>query len=82
MKSVLYVLSIDAFFINIAWEIVMLLWSEINKNIFPWYFFNMDISVAIALVCFKFSHIILDIYMEGTVSQIFDIGSSSYFIKM
>ena len=37
--------------------------------------------MAIALVCFKFSHIILDVYMEGTVSQIFDIGSSSYFIK-
>ena len=45
-------------------------------HIFDIYFFNMDISLIIALICLKFCMYILKMYMEGRVSQIFDIGFS------
>ena len=59
----------------------MLLWPEINKNIFPDIFFCMEILVTITPVGLKCLHIILDMYMEGTVSQIVYMGSSLYFMK-
>ena len=42
--------------------------------IFPVYFFNMDISVIIALISLKTCMCIAGICMEGTVSQIFELG--------
>ena len=47
----------------------------------PDIFFNMDFSVTIALIVFKFLHTFLNICMEGTMSQIFYMGPSFYFKK-
>ena len=60
---------------------IILLYREIEKCLFSLYVLNMDISVTIAPTYFKFRYIALDICMEGTVSQIFDIVYSFYFIK-
>ena len=49
-------------------------------HIFDIYFFNMDISLIIALICLKICMYILKMYMEGSVSQIVDIGFSFCFI--
>ena len=43
-------------------------------------FLNMDNSVNIKTRLVKFDVLILDIMMEGTVSQIFFLGPSSYFM--
>ena len=59
----------------------MLTCREIEKCIFYLHLFNMDISVAIAATYLKFQNIVSDILMEGTVSQIFYIGPSFYFMK-
>ena len=60
---------------------VILRCPEIKKYVFAWYVLNMDISVNSVVIYSKFSHIILDIYMKGTMSQIFDISSSYPFMK-
>ena len=44
------------------------------------YFLNMDISLIIALICLKTCMCIADICMEGSVSQIFDLGLSFCFM--
>ena len=41
----------------------------------------MDISLNIVCLCIKLCILILYDIMEGTVSQIFDIGLSFYFMK-
>ena len=41
----------------------------------------MDSSVDIAHIHMKFNMCILEIQMEGSVSQNFDLGHSFYFIK-
>ena len=41
----------------------------------------MDISVAMHDLYLKLDRCIEDIAVEGTVSHIFDIGPSSFFIK-
>ena len=48
--------------------------------IFDIYFFNMDISLIIAHISLRICMYIPKIYMEGRVSQIFDIGFSFCFI--
>ena len=50
---------------------------ELKKYILYSYFFNMDISVAIAITYFKYGFS----NMEGMVSQNFDIGPSLCFMK-
>ena len=45
-------------------------------HVFDIYFFNMDLSLIIALICLKICMYILKMYMEGIVSQIFDIAFS------
>ena len=40
----------------------------------------MDISLIIRLICLKFGMYFLKMYMEGRVSQNFDIGLSFCFI--
>ena len=47
---------------------------NIKILIFDIYFFNMDISLIIAHICLRICMYIPKIYMEGRVSQIFDIG--------
>ena len=44
-------------------------------------FLNMDISVNMAHTPFKFETFILEIQMEGSVSQNFDLGNSFHFIN-
>ena len=53
---------------------------EYENPHFDIYFFNMDISLIIALICLRICMYIPKIYMEGSVSQIFDIGFSFCFI--
>ena len=48
--------------------------------IFPIIFLNFDNLISIAHKLFKFRELILDIITEGTVSQIFYLGSSFHFI--
>ena len=48
--------------------------------IFHVYFFNVDISLIIALICLKECMYIADIGMEGSMSQNFDLGLSFYFM--
>ena len=50
-------------------------------HIFDIYFFNMDISLIIALICLRICMYIPKMYIEGMVSQIFDIGFSFCFIE-
>ena len=42
---------------------------------------NMDISVNIAHTSFRFETCILEIQMQGIMSQHFDIGPSFHFMK-
>ena len=49
--------------------------------IFHLNFLNKDFSVTIAHRPFKFETCILDIQMEGSMSQNFDIGPSFHFMK-
>ena len=48
--------------------------------IFHIYFFNMDISLIIALICLRICMYIPYLCIEGSVSQIFDKGLSFCFI--
>ena len=49
--------------------------------IFHIYFLYMDISLIIALMCLKICMHIPKMYMEGSISQIFDICLRLYFIE-
>ena len=44
--------------------------------IFFVYFFNIDISLIITLICLKMCMFIAEICMEGSVPQNFDLGHS------
>ena len=44
-------------------------------------FLNMDISLIMALISLKICMCIAEIYMEGTVSQNFDLGLSFCFVQ-
>ena len=48
--------------------------------IFHVYFFNIDISLIIALICLKTCMCIAEICLEGSVSQNFDLGRSFCFM--
>ena len=48
--------------------------------IFYVYFFNMDISLIIALICLKICMCISQMCMEGNMSQNFDLALSFYFM--
>ena len=53
---------------------------EYENRHFLYNFFNMDISLIIALICLRICMYIPKMYMEGKVSQIFDIGFGFCFI--
>ena len=55
--------------------------SECENLIFFIYFVNKDISLNISLICLKFSIHVDEKQLEGSVSQIFHLGPSFYFIK-
>ena len=44
-------------------------------------FLNKDILLNMSYTVFKLDMLIFDIMMEGTMSQIFDLGSRFYFMK-
>ena len=54
---------------------------NLKKHIFHVYFFNMDISLIIAPISLKICMCIAETYMEGRVSQIFDLGLSFCFMQ-
>ena len=47
---------------------------------FAYIFLNLDNSIIIVHRLLKFSIVILDMITEGTMSQIFYLGTSFYFI--
>ena len=48
---------------------------------FQQYFLNLNISFIIGAKMFKFGTLVVNDYPEGTVSQIFYLGPSFYFMK-
>ena len=60
----------------------MMYYNKKSKNIFfDSYFFNVIFSITITYKDFKFCVLSLHTHSEGTVSQIFDIGFSFYFMS-
>ena len=55
--------------------------SKFEKSFFSLYFFNKDISFNIPYIVLKFEVHVNEGYMEGSVSQIFDLLLSFCFIK-
>ena len=55
--------------------------SKFEKSFFFLYFLNKDISFNIPQQVLKFDIHVIQGHTEGTVSQIFDIGLSFYFMK-
>ena len=62
---------------------LMPIWSIIKfeNSLFFLYFFNKDISFNIPWKLMKFTIHALEGHSEGTVSQIFDLGLSFYFMQ-
>ena len=54
---------------------------NLKTHIFHVYFFNMDISLIIAPISLKICICIAETYMEGSVSQNFDLGISFCFMQ-
>ena len=52
----------------------------ILSQFFYFYFLNMDISLGICFPGMKFCIVGHKVLLEGTVSQIFDLGLSFYFM--
>ena len=52
-----------------------------KTHMFHVYFFNMDISLIIAPISLTICMCIAEIYMEGRVSQNFDLGLSFCFMQ-
>ena len=73
----------------IEWYLYIIIYNELenisskeykNSHLFPSFFFSLDNTVIIIYKLFKFSLVILDIIMEGTVSQIAYLGISYLFM--
>ena len=54
---------------------------KLENRLFNFYFMKLDISLNIHFLIIKFLIRIENIKMEGTVSQIFDLGPSFDFMK-
>ena len=54
---------------------------NMKTHIFHVYFLNMDISLIVAPISLKICMCIAEIYMEGMVSQNFDLGLSFCFMQ-
>ena len=52
-----------------------------KKHFFNFYFLNKDLLLTIEVNVFKFSTDVRNIRMEGSMSQILDLGLSFCFIK-
>ena len=55
--------------------------TKFENLLFFSYFFNKDISFNIQCTYLKFGIHILECQLEGSVSQIFDLGPSFYFMQ-
>ena len=53
-----------------------------RSHVFLLYFFNMDISLNICFRCMKFVIVVHNIPFEGSISQNFDYGLSSFFMEI
>ena len=62
-------------------EIIMFQGQKFEKPLFNIYFLNQDISLNNMFRNMKLLILIDNIQMEGTVSQIFDVGFHFYFMK-
>ena len=58
----------------------LLVYHQSEKSIFRKYFFNIDISLSTKEPDLKFEICIHQIYMQGSVSQIFHLGPSFFFM--
>ena len=56
------------------------MYRESENSYFSCIYFNMDISLIIALICLKICMFLAELCMEGSVSQNFDLGLSFYFM--
>ena len=52
-----------------------------KKHFLYFYFLNKDFSLTIGVNVLRFSTDVRNIHIEGSVSQIFDLGLSFCFIK-
>ena len=48
---------------------------------FHFYFLNIDTSFTIYTIDLKLSVLLCDVFKQGNVSQIFDLGPSFYFMQ-
>ena len=76
-KREYFSLSFDSSFIVIKFDLIFF---KFKTDFFHFYFLNIDISFNIQVTEMKFCTGVNNIHIEGTVSQIFDIGLSFYFI--
>ena len=76
-----YELSDDINKIQMHRELTEIIVAKDEKVICYEYFFNMNISLIIRCRPFKFLLYIDKIYMQGSLSQTFDLGPSFHFIK-
>ena len=59
----------------------MQMYHESENPYFSLYFLNIDISLIIALISLKICMCIAETYMEGRMSQNFDLGLSFCFMQ-
>ena len=77
-RMLVYELSNDIMQKEMQREITEMKVSKSKSLIFSKHFFNMDISAAVALNFSKFGICGPKTHMEGSVSQIFNLGPSFY----
>ena len=58
------------------------IFQNLYDHFFYFYFLNMDISAAIYEFDLKLSMNVLKVLLEGSVSQIVDLGLSFYFMTI
>ena len=78
--SLLYGLLIYVEYVKIIWIDTIWGCSEFENFKFFKYFLNKDISFDIPLICLKFSTHADEGYLEGSLSQIFYLCPSFYFM--
>ena len=71
----------DIHYVDVKNKIEVLTKREFKNCNFQQYFLNLNISVINGANFIKFGTPVVDDYSEGTVSQIFNLGSSFYFMK-
>ena len=78
-RLVFYVYN-DIKYIWISLQLINIGSTENESSIFNLYFLNKDISLTNIVKKMKFSRVVLHALAEGSLSQIFDLGLSFYFM--